>query len=75
MKWVLKPEHNEAKDNKKVNLKTIRESPVYVLTKNYLVSDGESPITVTPVMMFSSEIGFTSLYYYYLFVFVLRHKA
>jgi hypothetical protein len=48
-----------------VNLKTIRNSPVYVLTKNYLVSDGESPITVTPVMMFSSEIGFTSLYYYY----------
>jgi hypothetical protein len=55
----------KAKDNKKVNLKTIRNSPVYVLTKNYLVSDGESPITVTPVMMFSSEIGFTSLYYYY----------
>lgn len=55
----------KAKDGKKINLKTIRESPVYVLTKNYLVSDGKAPITVTPVMMFSSEIGNTSLYYYY----------
>ena len=55
----------KAKDGKKVNLKLIRESPVYVLTKNYLISDGKAPITVTPVQMFSTETQYTSLYYYY----------
>lgn len=56
---------NAKNDGRHKNLQRIRESPVYVLTKNYLVSDGKAPITVTPVLMFSSEIGVTSLYYYY----------
>ncbi|ADE81035.1 hypothetical protein PRU_1398 [Xylanibacter ruminicola 23] len=57
----------KARDSKykQMNLTTIRTSPVYVLTKNYLVADGKGPITVTPVQMLSTEIDNTSLYYYY----------
>ena len=50
---------------KQVNLDTIRNSPVYQLTKNYLVADGKGPITVAPVQMLSSDYSNTSLYYYY----------
>lgn len=52
-------------NNKKVNLTTIRNSPVYALTKNYLVADGKSPITVSPVQMQSSDYKYNNLYYYY----------
>lgn len=55
----------EANKNTKVNLKTIRESPVYELTKNYLISDGQNPITVSPVLMFTTDIANLCLYYYY----------
>ena len=50
---------------KQVNLDTIRNSPVYQLTKNYLVADGKGAITVAPVQMLSSDYSNTSLYYYY----------
>ena len=50
---------------KQVNLDTIRNSPVYTLTKNYLVADGKAPITVAPVQMLSQDYSNTSLYYYY----------
>lgn len=55
----------KANEKKEVNLKTIRESPVYELTRNYLVSDGQNPITVSPVLMFSTDISNLCLYYYY----------
>ena len=50
---------------KTMNLNTIRTSPVYELTKNYLVADGKAPITVAPVQMLSTEINNSSVYYYY----------
>ena len=50
---------------KTMNLSTIRTSPVYELTKNYLVADGKAPITVAPVQMLSTEIKNSSIYYYY----------
>ena len=50
---------------KTMNLNTIRKSPVYELTKNYLVADGKAPITVAPVQMLSIEINNSSVYYYY----------
>ena len=50
---------------KQMNLNTIRTSPVYELTKNYLVADGKAPITVAPVQMLSTEINNSSVYYYY----------
>ena len=50
---------------KTMNLNTIRTSPVYELTKNYLVADGKAPITVAPVQMLSIEINNSSVYYYY----------
>ena len=50
---------------KTMNLNTIRKSPVYELTKNYLVADGKAPITVAPVQMLSTEINNSSVYYYY----------
>ena len=53
------------KNYKEMNLETIRNSPVYQLTKNYLVADGKAPITVTPVLLLSTNIDNTSLYYYY----------
>ena len=52
-------------EHKKINLNLIRESPVYKLTDNYLVSDGIHPITVTPVLILSKEAVNTALYYYY----------
>ena len=53
------------KHYKEVNLETIRNSPVYALTKNYLVADGKAPITVSPVQMQSSDYKYNNLYYYY----------
>ena len=53
------------KNSKQVNLTTIRNSPVYELTKNYLVADGKAPITVTPVQIQSSDYIYDNLYYYY----------
>ena len=50
---------------KTMNLNTIRTSPVYELTKNYLVADGKAPVTVAPVQMLSTEINNSSVYYYY----------
>ena len=50
---------------KEMNLTTIRNSPVYQLTKNYLVADGKAPITVTPVQIFTTEYTNLSGYYYY----------
>ena len=57
----------KARDDKyKINnLETIRHSPVYELTKNYLIADGKAPITVTPVQMLTKDIINVSLYYYY----------
>ena len=50
---------------KKYNLETIRNSPVYELTKNYLIADGKAPITMSPVQMLSNDINSVCLYYYY----------
>jgi len=50
---------------KKDNLKTIRNSQVYQLTKNYLVADGQAPITVSPVQMLTTDYIYDNLYYYY----------
>lgn len=55
----------KANEGRKVNLKIIRESSVYQLTHNYLISNGREPITVTPVLMFSTDMPNMTLYYYY----------
>ena len=51
--------------HKKVNLETIRNSPLYQLTKNYLVADGQAPITVSPVQIQTTDYSSIALYYYY----------
>ena len=57
---------NGRKDSyKAANLNTIRTSPVYQLTKNYLVADGKAPITLTPVQIFTLDYSSIALYYYY----------
>ena len=53
------------KTHKQVNLDTIRNSPVYQLTKNYLVADGQAPITVSPVQIQTTDYSSIALYYYY----------
>lgn len=53
------------KTHKQVNLDTIRNSPVYQLTKNYLVADGKAPITLTPVQIQTTDYSSIALYYYY----------
>lgn len=53
------------KTHKQVNLDTIRNSPVYQLTKNYLVADGKAPITLTPVQIQTTDYSSVALYYYY----------
>jgi hypothetical protein len=53
------------KSYKEMNLSTIRNSPVYELTKNYLVADGKAPITVTPVQILTTDYTNNCLYYYY----------
>lgn len=47
------------------NLKTIRNSSVFKLTKNYLVADGKAPITLTPVQIQTTDYSSVALYYYY----------
>ena len=51
--------------HKAINLNTIRNSPVYQLTNNYLVADGKAPITVTPVQLQTTDYVYDNLYYYY----------
>ena len=51
--------------HKAINLTTIRNSPVYQLTNNYLVADGKAPITVTPVQLQTTDHVYDNLYYYY----------
>ena len=51
--------------HKKGNLEIIRNSPVYQLTKNYLVADGKAPITLTPVQIQTTDYSSVALYYYY----------
>ena len=53
------------KTHKQVNLDTIRNSSVYQLTKNYLVTDGKAPITLTPVQIQTTDYSSVALYYYY----------
>ncbi len=50
---------------KDVNLETIRNSPVYQLTNNYLVADGKGAITISPVQIFNKDYIYDNLYYYY----------
>lgn len=51
--------------HKKGNLEIIRNSPVYQLTKNYLVADGKGAITLTPVQIQTTDYSSVALYYYY----------
>lgn len=51
--------------HKQINLKTIRNSPLYQLTKNYLVADGQAAITLTPVQIQTLDYSSIALYYYY----------
>lgn len=51
--------------HKQVNLETIRNSPLYQLTKNYLVADGKAPITLSPVQIQTTDYSSVALYYYY----------
>ena len=51
--------------NRADNLSRIRESDVVKLYNNHLTSDGQTPITITPVQTASSEIANCHLYYYY----------
>ena len=53
------------KAHKADNLNTIRNSPVYQLNKNYLVADGQAPITLTPVQIQTTDYSSVALYYYY----------
>ena len=50
---------------KDANLNTIRNSAVYQLTRNYLVADGQAPITVAPVQILTTDYPHINLYYYY----------
>ena len=53
------------KTYKQANLETIRNSSVYQLTRNYLVTDGKAPITVSPVQIQTTDYSSIALYYYY----------
>lgn len=61
--------------HKEINLTTIRNSPVYQLTNNYLVADGKAPITVTPVQIQTLDYIYDNLYYYYFNPSVLDGKS
>ncbi len=56
-----KSEHWGHKDNRKF----VRESQAFKMYNNELTSDGETPITVSPIYLTSSENGDCHLYYYY----------
>jgi hypothetical protein len=46
-------------------MENVRNSDQVSLNHNYLISTGSGPITVTPVMMASSDLNSCYLYYYY----------
>ena len=54
-------------NNRKIsdNIEKIRNSKQVQLYGNHLISDGKTPITLIPVMMPSTEIGESDIYYYY----------
>ena len=54
------------KNNRKQdNMEAVRNSPVVSLNNNHMISTGEAPIIITPVMMASSDLNSCNLYYYY----------
>jgi len=59
---ILYDDHS--KKVRKNNIPLIRESAIFNLLDNNLVSTGE-PITIIPVQTFSTEINRCQLYYYY----------
>lgn len=55
----------DSKGNRQDNMENVRNSDQVSLNHNYLISTGLGPITVTPVMMASSDLNSCDLYYYY----------
>ena len=47
------------------NVEKVRNSEIFKFGNNYLTSNGESGITLTPVQINGNETGFCHLFYYY----------
>ncbi|MBO4429920.1 MAG: LruC domain-containing protein [Bacteroidaceae bacterium] len=52
-------------DRRQDNMASVRNSDQVSLNNNYLISTGQGPITITPVLMASADIYSCHLYYYY----------
>lgn len=68
--WELFGDFLQRTDDKapwkrKDNRDMIRNSDAVKLYSNHLLSDGTTPITITPIFMASGEIGNCHLYFYY----------
>lgn len=55
----------DSKGNRQDNMEKVRNSDQVSLNHNYLISTGMGPITITPVLMASSDLDKCNLYYYY----------
>lgn len=55
----------DSKGNRQNNMEKVRNSDQVSLNHNYLISTGLGPITITPVLMTSSDLNSCNLYYYY----------
>ena len=50
---------------KRNNLTRIRKSKYFELENNYLTTNGQDPLVITPVQAWSTEYKFNDVYYYY----------
>lgn len=51
--------------SKKNNLKAIRESAYFTTDNNYLTTDGQNPVTLIPIQIYTTEFKMDHIYYYY----------
>ena len=54
-----------ATNKKRNNLTRIRKSNYFELENNYLTTNGQDPLVITPVQAWSTEYKFNDVYYYY----------
>lgn len=52
-------------NGKRNNLTRIRKSKYFELENNYLTTNGQDPLVITPVQAWSTEYKFNDVYYYY----------
>ena len=56
---------DESGKNKRNNLASVRYGAVFMTSNNYVYTDGETPVTLIPIQIFTTEFKMNNIYYYY----------